>query len=40
MLNITAGSGGGKIAEYKDTTEEGEEEKQAEQDMIVAVRLV
>ena len=40
VLNITAGSGGGKIAEYKDTTEEGEEEKQAEQDMIVAVRLV
>ena len=35
VLNITAGSGGGKIAEYKDTTEEGENEKQAEQDMIV-----
>jgi len=35
VLCITAGSGGGKIAEYKDTTEEGEKEKQAEQDMIV-----
>jgi len=35
VLNITAGSGGGKISEYKDTTEEGEKDKQAEQDMIV-----
>jgi len=35
VLHITAGSGGGKIAEYKDTTEEGENEKQAEKDRIV-----
>ena len=35
VLNITAGSGGGKLSEYKDTTEEGEKDKQAEWDMIV-----
>jgi hypothetical protein len=35
VLNITAGSGGGKLSEYKDTTEEGEKDKQAEQDLIV-----
>jgi len=35
MLNVIAGSGGGKIAVYRDTTEEGENEKQAEKDRIV-----
>jgi hypothetical protein len=35
VMNITAGSGGGKLSEYKDTTEEGEKDKQAEWDMIV-----
>ena len=35
VLNITAVSVGGRIAEYKDVTEEGENEKQAQQDMIV-----
>ena len=30
VMNITAGSGGGKIAEYNDSTEEEENEKQAE----------
>eukprot|EP00092_Neocalanus_flemingeri_P090038 GFUD01114021.1.p1 GENE.GFUD01114021.1~~GFUD01114021.1.p1 ORF type:complete len:465 (-),score=190.35 GFUD01114021.1:10-1404(-) len=35
VLCITAGSGEGKIAVYKDTTEEQEKEKQADQDMIV-----
>ena len=35
VMNITAGSGGGKLSEYKDTTEEGEKDKQAEQDLIV-----
>ena len=34
-MNITAGSGSGKIAEYNDDTVEEENEKQAEQDMIV-----
>ena len=35
VLNITAVSGCGRIAEYKNATEDGENEKQAEQDMIV-----
>lgn len=35
VLHITCGSAGGKIAVYKDTTEEQETKKQEEQDMII-----